>query len=135
MKEKGHLWIALHLLILLFSLSSVCSKLASGYPLFSPGWLFFYGLVIIILTLYAVAWQQIIKRMPLSAAYANKAAAVVWGQIWGLLLFSEAVTPGKLLGALLIVAGIVMYARASGDKEESDTAVAENSKSKEEAGQ
>lgn len=63
-----------------------------------------------ILGTYAIFWQQIIKRMPLSSAYANKAITVVWGMIWGLLIFNESITIQKLLGALIVVTGVVLFA-------------------------
>jgi len=112
-REQGKLWLSLHILILVFSLSSVCSKLAARQEIFTALWFLFYGMVLVILAVYAIFWQQIIKRMPLSTAYANKAATVIWGQLWGLLLFRERITAGKLAGAVLIVLGIVLYARAS----------------------
>ena len=40
----------------------------------------------------------------------NKAATVIWGLVFGALFFRERVTAGKLFGAALIIAGIVLYA-------------------------
>ena len=45
--------------------------------------------MVAILGIYAIGWQQVIKRMPLTTAYANKAVTLVWGLVWGLLLFHE----------------------------------------------
>jgi len=115
---RTKLYLALHILMMVFSLSAVCSKEASGHPVMSPGWILFYGLVIVILGIYALGWQQIIKRMPLSTAYANKAATVVWGQIWGLVFFNEKVTPGKLIGVIIIIIGIVLHANADTGEED-----------------
>ena len=114
MKEKGGklVYLALHLLLMMFSLSTVCSKLAGRYPFFSAGFLLFYGLVILLLGLYAIFWQQIIKRMPLTSAFANKAVTVIWGLIWGVLLFDESITIGKLAGAALSILGILLFANA-----------------------
>jgi len=111
--SKAGIYLALHLLMMVFSLSSVCSKMASKQPVMSSKWILFYGLVIVILGIYAIAWQQIIKRMPISTAYANKAASVVWGQVWGLIIFHEGITPGKLIGVIIIICGIVLHAGAS----------------------
>lgn len=74
-----------------------------------------YTGVLAILGIYAIGWQQIIKRMPLTTAFANKAVTVVWGIIWGFLFFHEEITLGKLLGAALVISGIVLYVTA--DKE------------------
>ena len=99
-----------------YSLSALCSKKAASYPFASPGWLLFYGAVILILGLYAVFWQQIIKRLPLSTAYMNKAATVVWGLVFGSVFFGERVSVPKLFGAALIIAGIVLFALPEGEE-------------------
>ena len=75
-----------------------------------------YGMVIMLLGLYAIFWQQIIKNMPLTAAYANRAVTVFWGMVWGLLIFKERITLGKAAGAALVIAGIILFALS--DKEE-----------------
>ena len=53
--------------------------------------------------------------MPLTVAFANKAVTVVWGIVWGFVFFKEPITTGKVVGAVLVIVGIVMYALA--DKE------------------
>lgn len=63
---------------------------------------------------YAIGWQQIIKRLPLTTAFANKAVTVVWGIIWGAVFFQEKVTIGKVIGAILVILGVVVYANADG---------------------
>lgn len=100
----------LHILLAFFSLSGICSKSASGESFLSLRFSLFYAGMIFILMVYAVGWQQIIKRMPLSTAYANKAVTLVWGLIWGVIFFGEKVTPGKCIGILLVIVGIVLYA-------------------------
>ena len=54
--------------------------------------------------------------MPLTSAYANKAVTIVWGIVWGVLLFHEAVTPAKLLGAAVVLAGVVLFSIADGEE-------------------
>lgn len=119
MKQKSNvkMYVLLHALMFLFSLSPVCSKLAGRQPFLSVPFFVFYGLVIVILGVYALAWQQVIKRMPLTMAYANKAVTVVWGMVWGVILFGESITPQKVLGAAVIVAGVVLYAFSEPAKE------------------
>ena len=120
MKQTSNvkMYVLLHALMFLFSLSPVCSKLAGRQPFLSVPFFVFYGLVIVILGVYALAWQQVIKRMPLTTAYANKAVTVVWGMVWGMLLFGESITPQKVLGAAVIVAGVVLYAFAEPEQKE-----------------
>lgn len=107
--------VLLHIMLMIYSMSGICSKLASGQQFLSFKFCLYYGLIIVLLGFYAIGWQQIIKRMPLTAAFANKAVTVVWGIIWGFIFFHEPITAGKVIGAVLVIAGIVMYAMA--DKE------------------
>lgn len=110
---------ALHLLLMVYSMSGICSKLAAGYDFLSPGFLLCYGGVLALLGFYALGWQQILKRLPLTTAYANRAVAVVWGIIWGFLFFSEPVNLFKLAGAALIIVGVVVFSYADAEETQS----------------
>ena len=115
-KSKLKTLVLLHGMLMIYSMSGICSKLAAGVPFLSLPFCFYYGIVILLLGFYAIGWQQVIKRLPLTAAYANKAVTVVWGLVWGLLFFKESITPGKVIGVALVVLGVVLFAGA--DKEE-----------------
>lgn len=108
--------IYLHIILALFSVSAIFSKLAAGEEALSFKWIMYYGVVLFIMFVYALAWQQIIKKMPIVTAYANKAVTVIWGIIWGFLIFKEKITPTKIIGALIIVVGV--YLVVSGDEPE-----------------
>lgn len=92
------------------------SKLAAGYDFMSWGFVLCYGAMLVLLGVYAIGWQQIIKRLPLTTAYANRAITVVWGIVWGALLFGESITAPKIIGALVVLAGVVLYATAGDDE-------------------
>lgn len=102
--------LALHLLLMLYSTSGILSKTAAKYPFMSPGFILSYGGMIAVLGVYAIGWQQVIKRIPLTTAYANRAVTVIWGIIWGAVLFHEGVSPLKVVGALVVLAGVVLFA-------------------------
>ncbi|MCI1665888.1 MAG: transporter [Atopobiaceae bacterium] len=102
----------LHLLLALYSLSGILSKLASQYSFMSEGFIACYGGMILVLGAYALGWQQVIKRLPLTTAYANRAVTVIWGVIWGVLLFHEDVTAAKVIGAAIVLVGVILYATA-----------------------
>ena len=109
--EKKTTWkviLCLHLLLFLYSLESVCSKMAAAQELFSFKFILFYGLVLFLLFFYALAWQRILKYMPLTVAYANKGITIIWGMIWGALLFQEAITVKTMIGGVIILIGIYM---------------------------
>ena len=108
---------ALHGLLAVYSTSGIFSKLAAGEPFLSFRFCLFYGGVIFLLGVYAIGWQQIIKRLPLTTAFANKAVTVVWGIVWGAAFFHETITVGKIVGALLVVAGVALFATTDAEKE------------------
>lgn len=98
----------LQLLLFMYSLGGVFSKLAATYRFFSVGYIFCYSIVLLILVIYAIGWQQIIKRLPLFTAYASKAVTVIWGLLWGVLLFKEHIAFANIIGAVVIVIGIFL---------------------------
>ena len=113
--KKIQTYVLLHILLLVFSLGGICSKYAANSEFLSFRFFLFYGLVLLDLAIYAVAWQQIIKRLPLVTAYANKAVTIIWGLIWGIVIFGEALTVQKVIGTLIIVAGVVLVVKADED--------------------
>lgn len=109
----------LHLMLMIYSMSGIYSKLAAKQPFLSLKFCLYYGCIIFFLGFYAVGWQQIIKRLPLTTAFANKAITVVWGVVWGVVFFHESITVGKIVGILCIMIGVVIYSGADGvDKDE-----------------
>lgn len=120
-KQKLKIIFFLHMMLMIYSMSGICSKKAAGVPFLSVQFCFYYGMIIFLLGFYAVGWQQIIKRLPLTTAFANKAITVVWGIIWGVIFFNEAITIGKIVGAVFVIAGVVIYAYADqGDGNDKD---------------
>lgn len=101
--------LGLHLLLALYSVTNIFSKLASGYELGTIQFAACYAAVLGILAIYALGWQQAIKRMPLTTAYANKAVTIVWGIAFGALFFGEQIGLAKIAGAVLIMAGVVLF--------------------------
>lgn len=92
----------------IYSINSIVAKFASGREPFSFPFLVLYGLELVILGIYAILWQQVIKKFELSVAYANKAVTLIWGMLWGALIFKEQITFAKVSGILLVVTGIVI---------------------------
>lgn len=97
----------LQLVFLIYSINSIVAKFASGQE-FGFTFICLYGLEIVILGIYAILWQQIIKKFELSVAYANKAVTLIWAMVWGVLIFNEQITLPKVAGILLVIIGIVI---------------------------
>ena len=112
--SKFKSFVILHIILALFSVSAVFSKLAAMEESLSFKWIIYYGAVLFIMFIYAIAWQQIIKQMPIVTAYANKAVTVIWGIIYGLIIFKEDITVPKIIGAVIIIAGV--YLVVTGDE-------------------
>ncbi len=115
-KNNKKYFLLLHIVLLIYSAGTVCSKLAAGQEFMSLKFILFYGGVLLSLMIYAVAWQQVIKNLPLTTAFANKAVTLIWGLICGALIFHEQITVGKMIGAAVTAAGIILFV-TSKDKE------------------
>ena len=109
--------LALNILLMFFSLGGIFSKLASKQSFLSLEFILCYGALLFIMFVYAIGWQQVIKRLPLTMAYANRAVTIVWGIIWGLLFFNEKLNVGKIIGAVIVIAGVLLYVTESDEGE------------------
>ncbi|MEN6461518.1 MAG: transporter [Syntrophomonas sp.] len=97
--------------ILLLSLTGILAKKASAVEFFSAEFVIYYVLEILIFCVYAIMWQQIIKKFEISIAYANKGTLIIWTFIWARIFFKEIITINNILGALLAISGIVLVFR------------------------
>lgn len=109
--------LVLQIVIAIYTLSTVMAKQASGQPLFSVGFFGFYGAELLILGIYALLWQQMIKKFELSVAYTNRAMALLWSLIWAVVIFKDNITVKNVIGVALVIAGtiIVNGGRTEGD--------------------
>lgn len=108
------IFLLLHASLLFNSLSGVTSKMAANEYVLSGPWILFFGLTLLIMFLYAIVWQQILKRLPLSVAYANKPIGLVWAMVWGALIFGEKISWNMIVGAGIIFIGICVVVTADG---------------------
>ena len=100
---------ALHIMLIIYSFGGVLSKMAANTTFLSIDYCLYYGGILLLLVLYAIVWQQIIKVLPLTVAFANKAVIVIWGVVWGILIFNETIGPMQIIGILFIISGVVIY--------------------------
>ena len=108
--------------VVLYSMVSIGSKLASGYI---PSWngdiwqfviscfkevrlLGILASVFFILFIYAIIWQKCIKNVPISIMYANKSSYIFWTQLAAILLFREHLSGCNMIGIIIIFTGIMV---------------------------
>ena len=94
----------LQLVIAIYTLSTVFAKFASGQEFLSFEFILFYGIEMVILGLYAIIWQQLIKKFDISVAYANKAM----GLLWSILIFNDTITIKNIIGVIIVIVGTII---------------------------
>lgn len=109
--------------VVLYAAVSMCSKWAarcvevprSDLPAMSVGGVCFdlrvpaiVILMFCLLAIYAWLWQKIIAKMPISIAYANKGAYLVWTQLGAVFLFGENVSSGNWAGLAIVLVGVLL---------------------------
>lgn len=109
-------YIRLHATILVYSITSILIKLASGQGFMSKGYILLYGGMIFVLGLYALLWQQVIKLFDPSVAYCNKSVTTIWTIVYGHFIFGEEIHLNNIVGAAIIIGGIVLANREWGAK-------------------
>lgn len=107
-KNKLFLIILLQAAVIIFALSSAAGKYASKYDFLSFNYIVCYAIEILLLGIYAIFWQQLIKKIDISIAYSNKATNIFWSLIIASFLFQEKITLTNILGAIVIFIGIIM---------------------------
>ena len=119
MKNKKHKvdiksFVLLHIILIMYSFCSVFSKCASEQEFMSFYFIFFYVLVLLVLGVYAILWQRVLKKMELTTAFCNKAVVIFWGMMWGALIFSEIITWYMIAGSIIIFVGVVLVVSDNG---------------------
>lgn len=101
----------------IYSLSSLFSKMAMYDNPTTFHIIFFYGLSLMMLGIYAIIWQQVLKRMKLTVAFSNKGITIIWGLIFGTIFFREKISLGMIIGSAIVILGIIVMMK---EKENTD---------------
>lgn len=109
--------IALIAVNFLYAIVLILNRFASIYEPLSIGYILLLGFAVIILGVYALLWQQIIKRMPISEAYMFKGTSIVFVLLLSACFFEEVITWQNIVGAAIIIFGIGLFAKAEKEGE------------------
>lgn len=107
--------ILLQLVVIIYTCSGIMAKFASTQKTLVMILLYFF-LDLCFLGVYAIFWQQMIKKMPLSVAYLNRAMSLAWSSLWAVIIFKEDMTVRKLLAVTLVTVGIIIVNSEDGGK-------------------
>ena len=97
---------------LIYACTSICTKMASQQEMLSWPYLLWIASAIGVMGVYALLWQQILARMPISTAYMFKGTSLIFVLMFSALLFGEAITLNNVIGAVIIIIGIILFAKA-----------------------
>ena len=97
---------------LLYACVGICTKMAALQPTMSwPYILWFCGAVAVI-GIYAILWQQVLRRIELSSAYLFKGSTLIFTMLFAALIFGETITIPNIIGSVIIITGITLLARS-----------------------
>ena len=95
---------------LLYACVTIFTKYASQHSFMSAKYLLGLCGAVSVMGIYAVCWQQILRRVELSTAYMFKGTSLVFVMLLAFALFGEQITLHNIIGACAVMAGIVLYA-------------------------
>lgn len=108
--------ILLQAVVIIYTSTSIIGKLAADTEVMSFKFIMFYGLDVFFLGIYAICWQQMIKRFDLSVAYANRAMALLWTGLWAVIVFKDSLSLKQIIGIVVVVIGTVVINLNSDEK-------------------
>ena len=106
----------LHGAFLIFSFGAVFQKAAGSAAgesgLLSFNAILFFGLAVFMFGIFALLWQIILRKTALASAFAHRGVVVLWGMLWGAVIFGESLNWANYAAAALIVTGIFIVGKA-----------------------
>ena len=97
---------------MVYACVGVCTKMAALQETGSWPYLLWFGGAVAIIAVYALLWQQVLRRIELSTAYMFKGTTLIFTMLIAALLFGEQITIPNIVGSIIIVTGIVILARS-----------------------
>lgn len=96
---------------LLYACVSLFTKYASQQEFASMAYCLGLAGAVGVMGVYAICWQQILKRVELSTAYIFKGTSLIFIMLFAFVLFGEAITMMNVMGAAVIITGITLFAK------------------------
>ena len=96
---------------MLYACVTLFTKYASQQEMGSAAYCLGLAGAIGVMGAYAICWQQILKRVELSTAYMFKGTSLIFVMLLALALFGEQITLLNIVGAVVIITGITLFAK------------------------
>ncbi len=112
LKSNFSTYVWMHIGLLIYSIGLVFSKYAARYSWLTIQFLMCILLMTVFLLGFALIWQQILKKIPLSTALLNAEVCLIWTSLFGAFLFKEALSLKLFAGIGLILAGVSLVNRS-----------------------
>ena len=88
------------------------SKIASGvlqeYGLISLPFIGLFSVMVGGLGVYAILWQQVLKKVDLITAYVHKSTTLLWSLLWAAVMFRESIQWNNIVGVAVVVLGVML---------------------------
>lgn len=97
---------------LLYACVTIFTKYSSQQEMMSMRYLLGLGGAIGVIGMYAILWQQVLRCIELSTAYMFKGTSLVFVMLLAALMFGESITWMNVIGAIIIITGITLFAKA-----------------------
>ena len=97
---------------LIYACTSIFTKMASRQEMLSWPYLLWIAGAVGVMGVYALLWQQVLKRIELSTAYMFKGTGLIFGLLIAWALLGEQITSNNIIGAAIIILGIALFAKA-----------------------
>ena len=97
---------------LIYACTSIFTKMASRHEMLSWPYLLWLAGAIGVMGVYALLWQQVLKRIELSLAYMFKGTSMIFGLLIAWSILGEQITLNNMIGAAIIIVGIALFAKS-----------------------
>jgi drug/metabolite transporter (DMT)-like permease len=108
LNKKRNLLLLVLIAIFLESFTSPFLKLGTQYPVFSKMYFICFFAAVLVLAFYAIIWQLVLERIPLTTAYLRKGLSYILVFLWASLIFHEEITLKQIIGITVIFIGMVV---------------------------
>ena len=95
----------------LYACVMVFTRMAAEWPFMSWRYCLWLSVAVGIMAIYAICWQQILRRVELSTAYMFKGTSLIFVMLLAFIIFGETITWANIIGAAVIIIGIILFAK------------------------